>query len=121
MSLITSPKLRIVLSKADSDSFFLMSGRLCIRSYDIADGQVIEVGYFTDRRLVLKCTGKGFFKVVKSEKIPLKKNDSIEIFLFVENFPIYVSALIREGRNMGPFILAKKNGIDYITLVQDGK
>ncbi len=98
----------------EDDSHFLSSDLLSIRSSDIKIGTILEIGYAKGRKLELKFLGNCCFQVLNSEKREIRKNDSVEIFLIWEKFPLFVSSVIREGRNLGAFILEKRNGIDYI-------
>ncbi len=100
--------------ESEEDSHFLNSDFLYLRSLDIEIGTVLEIGYAKCRKLELRFLGDCSFKVLNSEKRELRTNDALEIFLIWEKFPLCVSSVTRNGRNLGPFILEKKNGIDYI-------
>jgi hypothetical protein len=100
--------------ESEEDSHFLDSDLYLLRSTAIEAGKILEIGYAKCRKLELRCMGNSFFRVLKSQKREIRKNDSLEIFLFWEKLPLYVSSVIRNGENLGGFILEKKKGISYI-------
>jgi len=102
--------------ESEDDSHFLDNDLYLLRSTTIEAGKILEIGYANSRKLELRCMGNSRFKVVKSQKREIRKNDTLEIFLFWEKFPLYVSSVIRNGENLGGFILEKKKGISYIII-----
>jgi hypothetical protein len=102
--------------ESEEDSHFLDKDLLLLRSAEIEAGIVLEIGYAKRRKLELRCLGDNCFQVINSEKTEIRVNDSLEIFLIWERLPLYVSSIVREGKNLGAFILEKKKGIDYIIL-----
>jgi hypothetical protein len=105
------------------DSHMLANDDRFIRSEDIIEGQMLELGYAPERQLVLLCIGKSQFRIIETVNSSLRPNDVLEIFLFGEKFPLYVNSVCRDQKNLGPFIGAKRTGIDYIRvrIVDSGK
>jgi hypothetical protein len=100
--------------EAEEDSHFLSDDLTLLRSSEIEAGTILEIGYAKRRRLELLCLGNNSYQVLHSEKAEIRKNDLLEIFLIWERLPLDISSVSRLGKNLGAFILEKKNGIDYI-------
>jgi len=96
-----------------SDSVLLKDSPEILRSEDIAEGTELEIGYSPGRKILLGCTQKGSFRLIESENSTLRQGDILDIQVFMEKFPLYAKTVIRGGRNIGPFIAAKRTGIDY--------
>ncbi len=98
----------------------LISGEpLILRSEDIDDGHELEIGYFPESRLVLYCIGKALFRVTESVNTFLFIDDILEIHMFSEKCPLQVNSVIRDQENLGPWIAARLNGVDFIRVRND--
>ena len=84
-----------------------------IRVCNLTKGQRIEVSYLPDRSIELEYLGDGRFLVVKSVNSKLSEDDEIKMTHLIEGYPMLVSHVWREGKDLGKFIAGKAQGINY--------
>ena len=70
----------------------------------IKKGQKIRFNYEPNREVIIECTDKKIFKVIKSVSSKLKLNDSIKFTNIVRSYPLFISEVIRENQNLGQYV-----------------
>ena len=82
----------------------------------LAPGATVGFGYLPDRKVRLRYLGDSEFEVLESENGSLKAGDVITVSCFVENSPLAVSRVMREGRDLGRYTAGKVSGISNLYL-----
>lgn len=80
---------------------------------NLTKGQRIEVSYLPDRLIELEYLGDEKFLVNKSVNSKLSEDDEIKMTHLIEGYPMLVSHVWREGKDLGEFIAGKAQGINY--------
>lgn len=83
----------------------------------LKNNTVIEVKYDPQRSLRLKYKGDFFFIVVESENSKILKGDQLKMQVLVRHFPLIISAVIRDGKELGRFIAGKVSGLTEIRIL----
>jgi hypothetical protein len=65
--------------------------------------------YFSDMEYI----GENRFRILKSMNSKLKANDEITITHIVQNYPLLVSEVVRDGKSLGSFTAGKAQGIRF--------
>jgi hypothetical protein len=82
-------------------------------------GDIFEIAYAPNRRLKLKLREAGLYEVLESENSKLMKGDLLEIEAMVLRFPLYVRNVIRDKKELGPYIGAKSGGLTRLVNIKE--
>lgn len=85
-----------------------------IRSADLQTSDRIEIHYLPDREVTFKYIGDCHYQVIASKNSKLKVGDLATVQNFILNHPLFVSAVIRNGKNLGPFTAGRVSGLSYL-------
>lgn len=85
-----------------------------LRSADLREGCMVEIGWLPDRRLVLRYLGNNHYAVVESQNSKLLTGDKIEAQCFVWHHPLFVVNVWREGKALGQFTAGRISGLSSI-------
>ena len=80
---------------------------------ELEAGQDVEICYQPGRRVIMRYTGDQTFIVEASENSKLKSGDMLHISYLANNYPLYVSNVIRDGESIGNFTAGKVQGIQF--------
>lgn len=83
-------------------------------------GRLIRIRWQPDRCISIKHLGNGRYTVTESIKSKLHSGDILHLTQIAEGFPFIVKTVEREGKNLGNYIAAKKQGVDSIE-IEDGQ
>lgn len=87
-----------------------------IVSDDLNEGSQIQITYEPGRLLVMTYLGEGYFIINESYHSKLQKGDKVRITHFTKGFELLVSAVIRDGKDLGPYQGAKVGGLSSIEI-----
>ena len=76
-------------------------------------GQQVQVTYPPNRVLILENLGDNHFLVIKSENSKLQDGDLLTLTHIIRGYPLLISQVIREGKDLGAFTAGKIQGIDF--------
>jgi hypothetical protein len=85
-----------------------------IHSSDIKEGEKLIVKYEPERELILECIAPSEFKIEQSINSKLQRNDTIQIKSITKAYPLFISNVVRENKNLGQYIAGKLSGITHI-------
>lgn len=81
-------------------------------------GDTIEIKYLPNRILTLKYVGESRFIIEEIENSRnLMAGDILKITMFEKGFPVYMSEVIRNGKNLGAYEAAKNGGLTSIEVL----
>ena len=103
---------RVVAGAGDSD----FEKKPDIVVSNISLGSIVGFEYLPDRKVRLCFIGDTEFEVLESENGSLRKGDIITVSCFIENSPLIVSKVMREGSDLGRYIAGKVSGISSLYL-----
>ena len=78
---------------------------------DLNKGAVLELGWMPDRTVKIEYQGAGRFIVRESVNSKLKVGDIIESAQFIKGQPLFLGAVIREGKLLQPYVAGKSMGL----------
>ncbi len=85
-----------------------------ICSKDLNLGQRVEVHYSPNRILKMQLVAPETFKVEECTSRNLHVGDLLSIQNFIETKALFVSQVIRDGRNIGQYIVGEVGGLDKV-------
>lgn len=103
-----------VLSIYDSrsnSSFGSSTEQVCMSSLRV--GQCLQISYLPDRLIEIQYLGACRFCVQRSLNSKLKPRDEMTITHIVQDYPLLVSEVVREGKSLGSFTAGKAQGIRF--------
>lgn len=74
----------------------------------------IEFGWEPDRYCRVRCIGNGMFRVLESRNGKLQCGDTFRACAFALGFPLYVTDVCRNGKNLESYIAGRRNGLNYL-------
>ena len=80
----------------------------------LQEGQIILISYQPDRKVRIRYEGEKIFMVEESENSKLKVGDILHITHLANDFPLYISNVIRDGQSLNSFTAGKVQGIRYV-------
>lgn len=96
-------------------SDFLTSELVRIR--DLSEDDRILVGWNPNRQVLLKCLGDGRLEVERVKNSKLREGDTFEVTAIVKGYPMYVSGLIRDGKEMPFYVAGSEDGITSVRVL----
>ncbi|MBO4850609.1 MAG: hypothetical protein J5529_06855 [Prevotella sp.] len=87
-----------------------------IQTSQLPVGQKIVITYHPDRTVTVQHHGNGHFAVLSSVNSKLHVGDELQISHLVKSFPLLVSRVIRDGKDLGAFTAGKAQGIHFSLL-----
>ena len=87
-----------------------------IKVSSLPPGSVVGFEYLPDRKIKLRYLGNSEFEVIASENSSLREGDVITVSGFLENSPLVVSKVMREGSDLGRYTAGKVSGISNLYL-----
>ncbi len=78
----------------------------------------IEFTYEPNRRVVVKYCGDYNFTVVDSENSKLLKGDKLRILNIIRKYPMIITTVERNGKNIGQFKAGKVSGITAVNIIE---
>ena len=79
-------------------------------------GRLIKIRWQPDRCLSIKHLGEGKYVVAESLNSKLLPEDNLYLSQIAPGFPFMVKTVVRNGRELGNYIAAKRLGIDSIEM-----
>ena len=73
----------------------------------------IEIEYLPNRRIILSYRDEGWFDVADSANSKLLKGDSVHISHIVNDYPLLIDTVMRDGKNLGAFTAGRTQGIRW--------
>lgn len=98
----------------DSQSNFINDRRL--HSADIVEGQLIRVIWDPDREITIKHLGDGTFTITECRNSKLRLGDSFRCSALIANEPLYLTALCRDGKDLGDYVCGRVSGIAFTVI-----
>lgn len=83
---------------------------------DLKEGQIVSISYQPNRKLILRYIGNQTFLVDESENSKLMVGDELHISHLANNFPLYVSNVVRDGQSLNSFTAGKAQGVHFTLL-----
>jgi hypothetical protein len=74
----------------------------------------VTLHYEPNRKLTMKYLGNKEMELIESVNSKLKINDKLIIPHIVRNYPLLISEVIRQNKNLGPYTAAKISGVTSI-------
>lgn len=84
-----------------------------IRVSDLPMGQHIQISYLPDRQVEVVYLGANRFRVQESINSKLRAGDELTANHIVQDYPLLVSDVLREGQSLGSFTAGKAQGIRF--------
>lgn len=103
---------RAVAGAGDSD----FENEPDIEVASLSPGSVVRFEYLPDRKVKLRYLGDSEFEVVESESGSLQKGDIITVSSFINDAPLIVSKVMRDGSDLGRYTAGKVSGISNLYL-----
>ena len=94
------------------DSEFISSR--FIRSCDLEAGDKLALGWAPDRLVRVAYLGGERFRVISSGNSKLKAGDEFEADGFLLNFPLYITAIYREGEVLPSYVAGRVHGLSVL-------
>ena len=85
-----------------------------IRSADLQASDRVEIHYLPDREVMFEYLGCCHYQVVASKNSKLKVGDVATVQNFILHHPLFVSAVVRDGAELGPFTAGRVSGLSYL-------
>lgn len=85
-----------------------------IRTADLLSGDSLTLGWVPDRLVRVLYLGKGRFRVISSANSKLKAGDEFEADGFLLNFPLYITAIYREGQVLPSYVAGRVHGLSVL-------
>ncbi len=104
-----------ILAKKDVSEFICIE-ELIIQ--DLSAGDTYEFGYEPLRRIGFMYLGNGTSKILFSENSKLQANDVVKITLIALHYPLFISEVVRDNKQLGPYTAGKVSGITYIKKIE---
>ena len=77
-------------------------------------GDKIYYAWNPDRECLVEYLGDNVFKVLESKNSKVQKNDTFVTAFFVENQPLYLDDLTRDGETYALFVVGKNGGLQVV-------
>ena len=103
---------RAVAATGDSD--FESEPNIVVSN--LSPGSIVGFEYLPDRKVRLRFIGNQEFEVVESVNGSLREGDIISVSSFIENTPLIVSKVMRDGTDLGRYTAGKVSGISSLYL-----
>lgn len=104
---------QLVLELKDS-SDFISDHR--IGSDELKNGENLRIEWMPDRQVLLQHLEGDLFRVLDSGTSKLKDGDNVHISEFIQGHPLYVSSVVRNGKDMGNYVAGKLTGLQNIII-----
>lgn len=82
----------------------------------LPQGQLVEIRWDPDRRVLLRHKGDKIFTVIESSNSKLQEGDNLTLSQLAPGFPLYASDVTRDGISLGTYTAASINGVNSISL-----
>lgn len=86
----------------------------CIYTKNLKAGDKIYYTWNPDRECLVEYLGDNVFKVLESKNSKVQKNDTFVTAFFVENQPLYLDDLTRDGETYALFVVGKNGGLQVV-------
>ena len=86
----------------------------CIYTKNLKPGDKIYYTWYPDRECLVEYLGNNVFKVLESKNSKVQKNDTFVTAFFVENQPLYLDDLTRDGETYAMFVVGKNGGLKIV-------
>lgn len=107
-------ELLIEFKAANSSEFEIVEE---IRVNTLDTNVKLLLHYEPNRRLKLRYIGESKFELLEVVNSKLKKNDLLVVEHIVRNYPLFLSNVIREEKNLGSYTAAKISGVTAIQIL----
>lgn len=84
-----------------------------LRTTHFDEGNLLEITYLPNRRVVLRSLGQGRFEVAVSKNSKLASGDQLSLPIVVEGFPLIAHEVVRNGELLGTFTAGREQGIKF--------
>ena len=102
---------QMVLELKDSSDFI---SAYRIGSDELANGVNLRLEWMPDRQVLLQHQEGDLFTVVDSGTSKLKDGENVHISEFIQGHPLYLSSVVRNGKDLGSYVAGKLTGIQNI-------
>lgn len=89
-----------------------------LASSELSEGDMVEIGWSPNRRLLLRYLGDSNYEVVTSENSKLLKGDRFLTGCFIREQPLYLPYVIRKGERTAPFVAGRNGGLSIVNIVK---
>ena len=72
------------------------------------------IGWKPDRVVTLEYLGNEQFIVLSSENSQLKPDDKFSVEAFVETYPLFISKILRNGKETAPYVAGATDGLTLV-------
>ena len=86
----------------------------CIYTKNLKPGDKVYYTWNPDRECMVEYLGDNVFKVLESKNSKVQKNDTFVTAFFVENQPLYLDDLTRDGETYALFVVRKNGGLQVV-------
>ncbi len=100
--------------KMDDTSGYLDASFMSAR--DVQEGGIINIGWAPNRLLRLRKVGDQEWEIVKSCNSKLLEGDRFEAACFFKGLPLFLPAVVRDGRTLPSYIAGKQSGLNKLSL-----
>ncbi len=84
-----------------------------VRLESLQIGDLIEITYSPNRRIVILYNGENVFTVKESGNSKLCVGDAITLSHIINGYPLLVAKVVREGKDLGQFVAGKAQGVKF--------
>lgn len=100
----------------DSSEFEILDQ---IRAEQLNTYAEITLQYEPNRNLKLRYIGDSKFELIEVLNSKLKEKDIVIVNHIVRNYPLFITNIIRQGKNLGSFTAAKISGVTSIRILNN--
>lgn len=105
------------LSKADVCNSTFENSAEDLNVETLNNGQLVELTYLPDRKLVIEYQGDFQFVVIESVNSKLHVGDTIKVRHILLNYPLVASNVVRQGENLGQLKAGIISGLKSVKLL----
>jgi hypothetical protein len=106
--------LLIEFSSASSSEFEIIDE---IKTNELKINTELALNYEPNRSLKMRYLGENRFELIEVLHSKLKLNDILIVGHIVRNYPLFVSNVIRQEKNLGSYTAAKISGVTSIKIL----
>lgn len=82
-----------------------------VEAAELKSAQILKILWSASGYCRVKYIGDNIFEVLDCRKAFLKKGDTFKCWMLAEGEPLYATNLMRDGVNLGHFVLGKNQGV----------
>ena len=90
-----------------------------LRMSRLSVGSRVRFTYNPEREVIMRYIGNQRFVVEKSVNSKLLKGDVLEIWHMIRRYPLFVTSVVRDGEDLGPFTAGKVGGLTALRMLKE--